>query len=547
MAVSNNKLSELLFISSPIQPEEDITGFQCRTLDYRVTNNRKHLLRLLNDTSERLAWAFPTKLQRAVQHLTPLLPAFREVLQGHTRFPLFAPFLSKTERHELYCHHRGNGKSGGAQLAGTANSMLRVRLGMCMECVKSDLETLGFTFWRRAHLIPGVSFCSDHEAPLLTFCRSCELGNRRHNRRLSPSFECLCGKTLRVLRDFKSSQAEDSLMKVDRMANQLLKGQARVLLTDCELPTLTRGRLTREGLEGRFGVVGTLTEVLQERLGTEALNMLCIGKETVARLAGRDSENGFVKNPLTNIAVAYAVFGGWGAVNEEFKLLKSDRASYERAAIRRPQRERSDFKHLPLAVRIKFYQGLGEKEFEEHKAAARACILSALEDNPNLRRGQLRCYPSGNIHYGFALHMDTAWLDKELPARPAPSFIKVNTREWAESRGRELVRHIHAQRRCLTRDHPDKRIRRANLLNGSPCESKPGYAEQFDGVKEALAKCIDTDDTYDQRRMRRLVKVIRACNIKTHYTDYARWRGLTRPQFISQYNGAKKWLKKHAK
>lgn len=43
---------------------------------------------------------------------------------------------------------------------------LKHRGCFCEECVKEDINYLGFSFWRRSHQLPGVDWCLKHQTPL---------------------------------------------------------------------------------------------------------------------------------------------------------------------------------------------------------------------------------------------------------------------------------------------------------------------------------------------------------------------------------------------
>ena len=38
----------------------------------------------------------------------------------------------------------------------------------CEQCVQSDMEKLGYSYWRRSHQLPGVSKCTVHSESILT-------------------------------------------------------------------------------------------------------------------------------------------------------------------------------------------------------------------------------------------------------------------------------------------------------------------------------------------------------------------------------------------
>lgn len=542
--MERSSLEGLLFINSRIQKEEDAVGFLCRTLDYRFAGSREQLLHFLGSTSGRVAWAFPSRLEEVTNHLQTRLPPFPQFMNLHTRYPLAAPFLSEEDRNRLHGHLQGLARPGASALVGVTKFVHRGRLAMCMECVRNDLISLGFAFWRRAHLVPGASYCAAHQSPLFTYCASCELGHRRFNRALEPALVCLCNRSLQPLRRPQYAKTEKALIAIETMAGELLRGETSVILEHGLVPTYARTRVMRNGIEGRAGALGEATELLNENIGPEGLRILGISRQSIRRLLGAKDEHGFVRNALANIAMVYAVFGSWAELDAEVGLRTRDIEAYERSCRRIHKRVRADVRLLPLKQRVTHYRRLSKEEFRSARVAARACITDALRVEPALTRGGLRKFPRGSEHYTFALHLDTTWFDKVLPAKRARRPRATNE-SWHARRGEELVTHIYQQHERLVRDKPSCFITRAALLNNSACESIPGYAERFEGVSEALADCVDTEESYHRRRIDFLCDAINACGLPTHYGDRLTYDGLTFQQLKSRLWRARKWLRKH--
>ncbi len=86
------------------------------------------------------------------------------LINGHTLFPLYAPFLPLERRHRLYDQMMsGNGTALYARL-GMLTSHIPPHQWMrfCPGCVKSDRELFGETYWHRLHQAPGVEVCPTH-------------------------------------------------------------------------------------------------------------------------------------------------------------------------------------------------------------------------------------------------------------------------------------------------------------------------------------------------------------------------------------------------
>jgi len=86
------------------------------------------------------------------------------LINRHTLFPLFAPFLPLARRLRIRDQMiTGNGKALSARLGIlTSHIPPYSRLRFCPECVKCDRERFGETYWHRLHQAPGVEVCPVH-------------------------------------------------------------------------------------------------------------------------------------------------------------------------------------------------------------------------------------------------------------------------------------------------------------------------------------------------------------------------------------------------
>lgn len=86
------------------------------------------------------------------------------LIEKHTLFPLYAPFLSPERRERISCQLRsGDGKSLLARMGMLTSGIPAYRwLRYCPACVQSDRESFGETYWHRLHQAPGVALCPVH-------------------------------------------------------------------------------------------------------------------------------------------------------------------------------------------------------------------------------------------------------------------------------------------------------------------------------------------------------------------------------------------------
>lgn len=117
------------------------------------------------------ASGLPSHLGNLAAKVTPILHGADEysMIERHTLYPYFAPFLSTSQARFL--RKTMAGPSGGGIKMGIG--LVESRIGasdplrMCPECVSDDIATVGRPYWHRAHQLPGVQACYIHGAVLV--------------------------------------------------------------------------------------------------------------------------------------------------------------------------------------------------------------------------------------------------------------------------------------------------------------------------------------------------------------------------------------------
>jgi hypothetical protein len=170
------------------------------TLHSRVT--RYHLLsgnRTERETFQDLFGTHPFPLKiipKQIEDLATRLPGdkiinLNELLTYNTILPAYKPFLGVPEISQGV-----HGESIMPIVARvprrevSSHSMAKI----CLSCVHSDLVENGYSYWHRAHHIPGITACWRHGEPLLQSCPSCTHPFYRLNKLLPTlSNQCVCG------------------------------------------------------------------------------------------------------------------------------------------------------------------------------------------------------------------------------------------------------------------------------------------------------------------------------------------------------------------
>lgn len=92
-----------------------------------------------------------------------------KLLQGHTLFPLYSPFvhpnIAAQAKHELLTDCRNSAEVQLGKAASKVKSPHYLRY--CPFCVTAQIEQYGEPFWTRRWQLPGLSVCAEHGAQLI--------------------------------------------------------------------------------------------------------------------------------------------------------------------------------------------------------------------------------------------------------------------------------------------------------------------------------------------------------------------------------------------
>lgn len=110
----------------------------------------------------------PNNLQTVYEKLTPgSLNTPEYLIEHHTLFPLFRPFLDAERRDKVFKAMKYGGDvhtTIGVMASGiSAPDWLR----FCPECVIADTEKYGEPYWHRTHQVSGVEVCHIHHKRLI--------------------------------------------------------------------------------------------------------------------------------------------------------------------------------------------------------------------------------------------------------------------------------------------------------------------------------------------------------------------------------------------
>jgi len=286
------------------------------TLHSRIT--RYHLLsgnKTENDTFKDLFGTTPFAFKiipKKTENLANLLPGDREenlneLLTNNTILPLYKPFVGISK-----VAVGGFSDSLASTVARVPRREVSVHsmAKICLSCTQSDLIENGYSYWHRAHHIPGVTACWRHSEELIQACPSCSHPFYRSNK-LLPSLTsgCVCG--WRPL----SSSTGDIVTEVEHkfaiFAKDLLHRDLPAV--DCEILSACYRRQARKlgFLHGQFMATNKLFESIQSEFGTDLLS-----KMDKAFAAGKrfqwirtTANNGQMDMPITrHLIISYHLF-----------------------------------------------------------------------------------------------------------------------------------------------------------------------------------------------------------------------------------------------
>lgn len=113
----------------------------------------------------------PNRLDYLIEHLPPNNPyTVAELINKHTLFRLYGPFLSLERARLIYDEMRRSGSNHIHGHAGIIISRMKPPdwFRYCPSCVREDKKEYGYTYWHRTHQVYGVEVCPTHAVLLET-------------------------------------------------------------------------------------------------------------------------------------------------------------------------------------------------------------------------------------------------------------------------------------------------------------------------------------------------------------------------------------------
>lgn len=215
-------------ILSPVEPEEPLPGLLWRN---SIVCGRKrmkdHTLRMMERVALQPPWIVPGNLEFLFKSLSPTFGSVDEMVCNHTCLPAFLPFVEPENIPRVLGHVlRGESHSGIPSMLGLAGKFVNSKpeMAFCPDCSREDEARLGFTFWRRAHCLPGLAYCAIHRRRLVAGCRQCTFSMRSARSPRLPETLCWCGQLHVEVPGPTEKNDVDVLVELCTLAQKMLEG-----------------------------------------------------------------------------------------------------------------------------------------------------------------------------------------------------------------------------------------------------------------------------------------------------------------------------------
>lgn len=140
----------------------------------------------------------------------------------------------------------------------------------CIDCLREDVQSIGFSWWRRAHQLPGVGRCHRHGSGLVMGCRHCGSWMTLTGELKMPSLQCRCG-------NFEPEFVPESEWMAPDVGRSMAKVMVDMLSDPEPIDSLMLRRTLRFGVFERYGGGGARWRDLAQELTSWVRNsyLLC--------------------------------------------------------------------------------------------------------------------------------------------------------------------------------------------------------------------------------------------------------------------------------
>lgn len=456
-------------------------------------------LRLQNKSAHKLAWLFPSGLERLSEAYGATMPSAELLLQNNTLFPLIRPFLPDDSIAQVRSHYLAGPTLGIAAICGFNSCGLSSSLPVCRVCIDEDRKK-GLPYWRTSHFAPGLALCPVHLETLYNYCGECVTGFRQSMAVWIPKTLCACGAELTPRRVLRSEKGRETEVAISTAVRQILiDGELAAVGNQDILSAITR-RAKQLGF-GRPGGLAKIRSLLEYRIGTEAIDAYKFVANTRSVFHFSLQGKLLSRNPVHNIILILTLFDGLDELLIAIKGIDGEpnTSHYleDGLKVKRRDGRPNRFRYLHLK---------NKQEILELRSSFRTRLLSLKDGSPNLKRMNLRAAGERELSY-FLLEFDREWFDAVLPRRPFTSErILANEKKRALT-GRSIAEHVHARSKQLRAARLPARITHRRLMQGWPLAGKSkADLHQYPEARHALEFCVESIEAWRIREVEMLLE-----------------------------------------
>lgn len=472
----------------PVEFEESVLGLTWRTI---CANGAKRVKGVADYLVERRTlqppWIVPANLTLLCKRLSPVFQSVDEIVRNHTCLPALVPFVPQKHIASLLDHViSGQHIRGIAAVAGMSGkfAISRSVMAMCPQCVKSDLERLGFAYWRREHMVPGLGYCPHHGLPLVAGCGACQYSHTNNRRARLPQLLCWCGQPHCLSHSPVNDEDGALLTRMARTALLILRGAlsgatpelvgAYYHMRAHELGYAKKTYLAPEQIQR--DIQRSYSPAVLERLNASigvgrSWAAVALGKRVAPIILGRN-------------LLLLDFFGGKVPTPDDLKRADDHVGSLD------TRRDQGRTRRV--------------EDFDEGKRdEVREALLAFQNDYPGAGRTSLiRTLGRTAI---WARDNDAAWYESTFPSRrrgllPQPEDVRNAARKAFDER--TAIHIFKNQIRLLSGGGTPKKLTKSLLLKGTPRGNMVSNAKlrELPLTREALELCVDGDAQFMTRR-----------------------------------------------
>lgn len=256
-----------------------------------------------------------------------------QLLMENTNFPSYKPFIGLSK------YQQGDEAIASVARMPRRESSTHNRAKICPSCVRADLVESGYSYWHRAHQMPGVTACWRHGEVLLQSCPACSHPFFRKLKLLPDMREgCPCGWSSLAPTSYSAAsdiEREYAIFAKDILQRDLPYTDFKIL-SDCYRRQAIKKGFNNGGLLGSAKLVGSI----KTAYGDELLSRMdkAYGKGLRSQWIRISSSRGQIDMPLVrHLIVCQQLFGD--VDNFEKRLLEESIIASERKKSRSASRE----------------------------------------------------------------------------------------------------------------------------------------------------------------------------------------------------------------